>query len=232
MNPEEKTKEQNEKMAGKSAPVEKEPILKRLARNRVAQVVGGIIVLGLVIGGAAYWKITSARVYIDEAYITAPEIDLAPTTAGVIQQVFVNPGDTVGANTVVAQVGNELLKTQTAGTILTTDDSIGTLANPGQTVVSMIDPTELRAVGHLDEDKGLDDIKVGDSATFTVDAFGSKQYTGVVDEISPTAESSDIVFSISDARPTEIFDVKVRFDQTLYPELKNGMSARIWVYKQ
>jgi hypothetical protein len=26
------------------------------------------------------------------------------------------------------------------------------------------------------------------------------------------------------------FDVKVAYDQAQYPQLKNGMSARIWVY--
>jgi len=65
-----------------------------------------------------------------------------------------------------------------------------------------------------------------------VDAFGSKTYKGVVDEVSPTSNQSDVVFNISDQRPTNQFEVKVRFDPTLYPELKNGMSAKIWVYKQ
>lgn len=227
MNPEE-----NKKQTPQIPVTEKEPILKRLARNKTARIIIAIICIGLVIGGTAYWKITSARVYIDEANITAPEITIAPTTAGIIQHILVNPGDTVAANTVVAQVGNELLKTQTAGIIVNTNKSIGTLATPGQMIVSMIDPTELRAVGHLDEDKGLSDIHVGEPAIFTVDAFGSKEYVGVVDEVSPTAQSSDIVFSISDKRPTQVFDIKIRFDQSLYPELSNGMSARAWVYKQ
>ena len=81
----------------------------------------------------------------------------------------------------------------------------------------------------MDENKGLDRVRVGQYVTFTADAFGSKQYTGIVDEISPEARSGDIVFTISDARQEQVFDVKVRFDTTLYPELKNGMSARIWV---
>jgi hypothetical protein len=57
------------------------------------------------------------------------------------------------------------------------------------------------------------------------------QTRGIVDEVSPTSRASDVVFNISDQRPTNQFDVKVRFDPSEYPELKNGMSARIWVYK-
>ena len=59
-----------------------------------------------------------------------------------------------------------------------------------------------------------------------------EQFKGVVDEVAPTSEQSDVVFNISDERPTNQFAVYVRFDPTQYPQLKNGMSAKIWVYKQ
>ena len=55
---------------------------------------------------------------------------------------------------------------------------------------------------------------------------------GVIDEIAPTANASGIVFNISGQRETQQFDIKARFDATKYPELKNGMSARMWVYDQ
>jgi multidrug resistance efflux pump len=111
-------------------------------------------------------------------------------------------------------------------------DDVGQLVSPsaGSYVVQMIDPSDLRVVGHLDENKGLSKIAVGDAAMFTVDAFGSKSYQGIVDEISETSRASDVVFNVSDERPTNEFDVKVRFDPEKYPELKNGMSAKIWVY--
>jgi hypothetical protein len=63
-----------------------------------------------------------------------------------------------------------------------------------------------------------------------VDAFGSQQFSGVIDEVAPTSNASGVVFNISSARETQQFDVKARFDATKYPQLKNGMSARMWVY--
>ena len=54
------------------------------------------------------------------------------------------------------------------------DKIIGKTFNPGQAVVSMIDPAQLRVVGTIDENKGLNEIHVGQLASFTVDAFGSK----------------------------------------------------------
>ena len=197
-------------------------------------VIGSLVAVGLV-GGGLYWYVTSKTVYIDLSQINAPLINLSPVNSGVLEAVFVKVGDAVTVNEPVARVGNEIVKAKTAGEIVSVDNNLGEYLNTmtGQgTVATMIDPTQLRVVGNLDENKGLADVRVGDLATFTVDAFGSQTFKGVVDEVSPTSEQSDVVFNISDQRPTNEFDVDVRFDPTQYPELKNGMSARIWIYKQ
>jgi multidrug resistance efflux pump len=106
----------------------------------------------------------------------------------------------------------------------------GQVFSAGAPVVTMIDPGELRIMGKIDEDKGLSRIKVGDPVSFTVDAFGNTEFVGVVDEVSPTSNQSSVVFSISDKREIKQFDVKVRYDITLHPEFKNGMSAKMRVY--
>jgi len=200
----------------------------------IAGAVGGFIVLG-GLGGGAYWYVASRSVYIDQSVIQAPMINLSPENSGVLEEVFVKEGDLVNADQPVARVGAEIVKAKTPGEIVSVNQNIGEFLNTltGQaTVASMIDPSALRVVGHLEENKGLADVKVGEPAVFTVDAFGGTQYQGIVDEVSPTSRASDVVFNISDQRPTNEFDIKVRFDPAKYPELKNGMSARIWVYKQ
>lgn len=194
-----------------------------------------VAVILVIIGSGLYWYVSSKTVYIDQSIVQAPLINLSPANSGVLEQVFVQAGDTVTADEPVARVGNEIVTATTNGEIVTVDKNIGEFENAltGQAVVAtMIDPTQLRVVGHLDENAGLNEIQVGDPATFTVDAFGSKKYQGVVDEVAPSSEQSDVVFDISNERPTNQFDVYVRFDPAQYPELKNGMSARIWVYKQ
>jgi multidrug resistance efflux pump len=203
------------------------------SRKAIMWVTIAILVLG-GIGGGVYWYVSSQTVYIDQSVISAPIINLSPENSGVLQALFVKEGDTVVQNQPIAQVGDEIVEAQTSGEIVSVDNNIGQYMNvlTGEgTVASMIDPTQLRVVGDLPENKGLADVQVGEEAMFTVDAFGSEQFTGVVDEVSPTSRQSDVVFDISDQRPTNDFNVYVRFDPTKYPELKNGMSARIWVYK-
>jgi multidrug resistance efflux pump len=191
-----------------------------------------VVVIAAIAAGLVYWQVLSKRIYVDTSSISAPEIDLSPSQAGILEDVYVNEGDQVNANQTVARVGDELIQTTVAGTIISVPDTVGAQVNAGTPVVTMIDPTQLRVDGLVDEDKGLSRIQVGDPVTFTADAFGSKQFSGVVDEISPTSQQSQIVFNISDQREEQQFDVKVRFDTTAYPQLKNGMSAKMWIYVQ
>lgn len=204
-------------------------------RKKLITWVIAALVAVAVIGGGIYWYVSSKTIYIDDSVISAPLINLSPVNSGILQAVYVNEGDMVTADEPVALVGDEVVKATTAGEIVSVDNNIGEYVNTltgNGTVATMIDPTQLRVVGNLDENKGLSEIQVGDPATFTVDAFGSQVFKGVVDEVSPTSEQSDVVFNISDQRPTNEFAIYVRFDPVQYPQLKNGMSARIWVYKQ
>lgn len=202
--------------------------------TRRTWIITGIIVaiIAAATGTGIYLWIQSQQVYVDQASISAPEIDLSPSQSGILQNVYVNEGDEVPANFTVAQVGDELIQTQVAGIIISVPNQIGAEVAAGTPVVTMIDPTQLRVVGQVQENEGLDRIQVGDPVTFTVDAFGGEQFTGVVDEVSPTSQQSQVVFNISDQREEQDFDVKARFDTTEYPQLKNGMSARMWIYTQ
>lgn len=197
-----------------------------------------LIIIGIVAGcvalaGLAIYLVQSQnRISIDKAEITAPRIDLSSQSGGVLEELLVQPGDRVLENQVVARVDNELLKAKSDGLITDTKNDIGKNFNKSEVVVSMVNPEELRVVAHLDEDKGLDDVRVGQRVAFTVDTFGSRKYFGTVDEVSETSRDSTIVFSISDKRETKQFDIKIRFDISAYPELKNGMSAKVTIYKK
>jgi HlyD family secretion protein len=190
-----------------------------------------LAVISALVGLAVYARISN-RVYIEKSEISASEISLSSTTGGVLEEVFVKSGDYITANTAIARVGQEIIKSKNDGLVISLSDDIGKNFGKGETVATMIDPNELRVVGHVQEDKGLKDIQVGQTAMFKVDAFGDKKYYGVVDEISSTSHESDVVFSISDKREKKKFDIKVRFNLAEYPELKNGMSAKLWVYKK
>jgi len=193
-----------------------------------------LALLAFLVAGAValfYLSLSGSRVYVEKSTLVAPATDLSSRIGGTLQSLLVSAGDSVQMNEPIAQIGNDIVKTKDQGVIISVKNDIGKNFAPGEAVASMINPVDLRVVARVEENKGLSDIQVGQKAIFTVDAFGSKEYSGVVDEISPTARSGDVVFNISSAREQQEFNVKIRFDVSEYPELKNGMSAKTWIYK-
>ncbi len=191
----------------------------------------GILVIILALVALTFWRATAGKIKIENSTISAPIINLSSTTMGTLEEIYVKAGDSVLPNTPVAKVGTEIIASKVGGIITSVNHLEGQVFSPGTPVVTMINPDDERIVGKIDENKGLSDIKVGQQAVFTVDAFGSKIYQGIVDEISPVSDDSGIVFNISDKRAVKQFDVKVRFNVKDYPEFKTGMSAKITIYK-
>ena len=177
----------------------------------------------------------NSRVFTDQAHIEGSVISLSSRAGGTLKQVLVHEGDTVTAQTPAALVGDEVVRVLLPSVIIHTDQSIGKVFAPGESIVTMIDPSSLRIVDYIDEDKRLSKIAVGQKALFTVDAFGSKGYEGVVEEITASAKTGDVVFSISDKREVRHFAVKVSYATKNYSELKtacrlaSGFTVRLWM---
>ena len=105
-----------------------------------------LLILGAGIG-LLYLGISSQSVYTDKVTITAPSINLSSAGGGILEEVYAHPGDLVKADTVLARVGNELIKTKVDSQVISIDSDIGKMFNPGETVASVIDPSALRVVG-------------------------------------------------------------------------------------
>lgn len=226
----------NEKMAaeteaGMKSPKNSQNILSRL------KIDPGLIKYGLIVlsilglsAGLYYWHATNQRAYSDKAEIFAPLITLSPERQSVLQKIMVKNGEQISANQIVAKLdGGEFIRAETDGVVVSVNDQAGKLFSPGSPVVTIINPDDLRLIVHVAENKGLNSIRVGQKAIFSVDAFGSRKFNGVVEEISQTSDQSSAVFSISDKRDEKYFSIKVKYSG--YPELLNGMSAKAWIYK-
>lgn len=199
-------------------------------RKRMMLIFG---VLGVVaaVGGGLYWLEQQRYVFTDKAQVTAPLIKLAPESAGILKKVIVKEGDPVFASQTVGRVGDEMIQARVAGQVIAVKQDIGASYAIGDTVVTMIEPKEMRVVARIEEDKGLKDIYIGQKAFFTVDAFGSRRFEGTVESVSQTNREGDVVFNISDKREVKEFEVKISYDTDALSQFQNGMSARVWIVK-
>ncbi len=191
-----------------------------------------VLVIILLIGSYVLYKELAGRVFIDDSLIQAPIITISPSTGGAVQEMDVTEGQTVQKGDTLAIVGSQYLRAQTDGLIITAPDLTGSSVSPQTQLIQMIQPVDLRIAGTIDENKGLNQIKVGQVVSFTVDAFPGQTFWGYVDEIAPTAKTAQLSFSISSERPTQQFVVYANFDAAKYPQIRNGMSAKMTVYTQ
>jgi multidrug resistance efflux pump len=198
-------------------------------RTNLRAVLGTILVV-FIVAGFYYWQIKTGRIFIDDSQVTAPLITVAPTTSGRLFEVNAQEGKFVKKGDVLAVVGSETIRSTADGLVVMVNNQIGGSLTPQNSIAQIIDPSQMRIAGTIDENKGLNKLDVGQVASFTVDAFPGQTFWGFVDEISPTAKQTQLSFSISSERPTQQFQVYVRFPASKYPHLKNGMSAKLTIF--
>ncbi len=205
-------------------------LFSKLKNPKVLRVVVAVFVIVFVATITFFLETKNGRVFIEDSLVYAPIITVSPTTPGTLLETDVYENEKVEKGDLLAIVGSEALRANTDGLIVMADTQTGSLTTIASPVIQMIQPENMRIAGTIDENKGLKDIKVGQVASFTVDALPGKTFWGYVDEVSPSAKQTQLSFSISSERPTQQFVVYVKYDSIKYQEIKNGMSAKLTIY--
>jgi len=202
----------------------------KLKDPKIRRIVIVIVLIIALAAGYFYLEKTANRVFIDNSLIQAPITSISPDTASKLTEMDVYEGETVKKGDQLAVTDSQTLRADTDGLIVMANNQVGSIVSAQSPALQLIQTSDLRVAGTLDENKGLDTIHVGQVVAFTVDALPGQTFWGYVDEISPTAKQSQLSFSISSERPTQQFVVYARFNAAQYPQIKNGMSAKMIVY--
>lgn len=205
-------------------------LFQKLKNPKIFKPLIAILAVIVTIGSFLLFQLMQGRISIDNSLVSDPIISIAPTTPGTLTQLNVYENEHIQKGDPVAVVGGQTLYADTNGLIITANNQIGSIVGPTSPVAQMIDLSNMRIAGTIDENKGLDQVHVGQVVSFTVDALPGKTFWGYVDEISPSAKQTQAAFSISTERPTQQFVVYARFEAAKYPQIKNGMSAKMTVF--
>ena len=198
--------------------------------KRFLLIAGSTLMLIILIVSFIVYREMAGRVYIDNSLIQAPVITISPSVSGKVQEIDVEEGQSVSTGDTLAVVGSQTLRAETDGLIISASDVTGSVVNPQTQLIQMIRPVNLRVAGTIDENKGLNEVRVGQVVSFTVDALPGNTFWGYVSEISPSAVAAAFSFSTSTERATQQFVVYAKFNSAAYPMIKNGMSAKMTVY--
>lgn len=98
---------------------------------------------------------------------------------------------------------------------------IGTMNNPGTQILTVSDLSRMLVRADVDETDVVN-VRLGQRATITVDAFPDTTFTGTVHEIANTARRA----STSSLDGQTNFEVEVVFDESV-PEIRPGMTADV-----
>ncbi len=184
----------------------------------------------VIVGGGLYIGKTFGRVFIDDSLVEAPIVTISPAAPDKLMEMDVYEGQKVTKGDVLGIAGTNTYRADTDGLIIMANQQIGSLVGAQNPLAEMINTADMRIAGTIDENKGLNLIHPGQVASFTVDALPGRTFWGYVDEVSPSAKQTQLSFSISSERPTQQFVVYVKYNADKYPEIKNGMSAKMTVY--
>ena len=204
--------------------------LTKLKNPKFLKTIGAILAIIIIAIVYVVFQKTTGRVYVSNSLISSPTITISPSVSGAVQEIDVKEGQTVTEGDTLAVVGSQTLRADTDGLIISAPDLTGSTVSPQTQLIQMIRPVNVRVSGTIDENKGLTSIKVGQVVSFTVDALPGKTFWGYVDEISPSAVAAAFSFSTSTERSTQQFTVYAKFDSSNYPDIKNGMSAKMVIY--
>jgi len=204
--------------------------LTKLKNPKFLKTAGALLAIIIIVIIYVVFQKTTGRVYVSNSLISSPTITISPSVSGAVQEIDVKEGQTVTEGDTLAVVGSQTLRADTDGLIISAPDLTGSTVSPQTQLIQMIRPVNVRVSGTIDENKGLTSIKVGQVVSFTVDALPGKTFWGYVDEISPSAVAAAFSFSTSTERATQQFTVYAKFDSGSFPDIKNGMSAKMVIY--
>jgi multidrug resistance efflux pump len=205
--------------------------IKNIINNKaLVRALLALIISIVVVGGGLYLGKTSGRVFIENSLVQSPIISVSPTNPSKLMEMDVFEGEKVTKGDTLGIAGTDTFRADTDGLIILANQQIGSLVSSQNPLAQMINTADMRIAGTIDENKGLSNIRPGQVASFTVDALPGHTFWGYVDEVSPSAKQTQLSFSISSERPTQQFVVYVRYNADKYPEIKNGMSAKMTVY--
>ena len=167
-------------------------LLGKLKNKNALRALLFILVITFSWGGYLYYEQHRDRVFIDDSVVSAPTIAMTPATAGQLLETDVYEGEMIKKGDPVAIVGSQTIYSNTDGMVIMANNQTGSMTSMQTPVAQIIDTSNMRIAGTIDENKGLNQIHVGQVISFTVDALPGKNFWGYVDEVSPSARDADI----------------------------------------
>lgn len=206
-------------------------------RNNFKRMIPVLVILLAAVAYGAYYLIrlsAQEKGLIVSGTIEATEIHLGTLTGGLINQVFVDEGETVRQGQILAEVQpagsvapgyTEKIRTPIDGVVLVRGGEPGEVAMPGGTLLVVGNLSKLTLTVYVPEDR-YGQIYLGEEYPVTVDSFPGQVFIGKVTHIADQAEFTPRGAQSVQARKNTVYAIRLTI---LNPDLalKPGMPADV-----
>lgn len=179
-----------------------------MKEKRKTLIIGILMVMVVALGGIVYyyWYQNTNYVSTEDARVSADFVSVTPQISGKLLELNVGEGDRVTKNEILASqdmnglpdtsVEQSLVRAPINGVVIKKQGTVGELLSPGQTLITLMDPSKIYISANIEETK-LGKVKVGQPVEITIDQYGSKKFTGKVKSIGEVSNSALSLLSSS-----------------------------------
>lgn len=201
-----------------------------MRRKFILQVV--VLVLILAGGGMGYyyWYQGTHFISTEDAQVSGDIYRVMPRMSGKITDLSLTEGDQVIADQIVGnldaanlpgfQLDNAALRTPISGKVIKVSSKIGEVVSPSQAVALIVDESRLYLKANIEE-TDISRVKLGQSVSFTVDAFPDQTFSGQISEIGQATNSTFALFPTTSSgnftKVTQRLPIKIAISQTDTP---------------
>jgi multidrug resistance efflux pump len=216
----------------------------RRRSRRVA--VLAVVVLALIAAGAfSASYVLDARHYVstDNAQIDGSRIEVKAPSSGTLIDWRATQGAALQGGQVIGRIRvdggfvqpQQTIKAPADGTVAVDDGVEGAYVTAGTQLAIAYDFAHVYVTARVDE-TDVDDVRAGQRAEFTVDAFPGTGFTGTVQEIQGGAAGQFSLFPQSNSsgnfqKVTQVIPVKISIDDTHGLKLVPGMNVVVKIRK-
>jgi multidrug resistance efflux pump len=205
-----------------------------------------VVVLALIAAGAfSASYVLDARHYVstDNAQVDGSRIEVKAPSSGTLIDWRATQGATLQGGQVIGRIRvdggfvqpQQTIKAPADGTVAVDDGVEGAYVTAGTQLAIAYDFAQVHVTARVDE-TDVDDVRAGQRAEFTVDAFPGTDFTGTVQEIQGGAAGQFSLFPQSNSsgnfqKVTQVIPVKISIDDTHGLKLVPGMNVVVKIRK-
>jgi multidrug resistance efflux pump len=208
--------------------------LQLLQRHKILTAIGVLVVVVAIGAGVVWWLNARQFESTDDAVVDAAIVHIGAPAVGIVDEVDVEPNQQVAANALLAKVGNVELRSPVGGYVAHLTAAKGSTVLAGQELMIVV-PDSFWITAQFKETQ-LADMRKGQPATITIDAYPGLTFPGKVDSfeagagqafspLPPDNATGNYVKTVQRVAMKIVFDTAPQVNPTLGP----GMSANVEV---